>query len=452
MNRGPGDRATTEHRYVEERLSAYLDGRLSSQEQRVVEHHLARCPACRWNLRTLRQTVQWTRELPMVPVPRAFTLPVAPRARAVPQPRRSWLPVLQGATALVALLLVVVVAGDLLLLGLLPTSAPRPVAVPEQPAAAVQVTEQVALLKEAGPPPSGEVEKAAGASPTPSLLAQPEMAAEVPPQGTVEAEAAVARSAVPSPMTTEESMAELMVAEPLSLTVAPTAEVWGLGGAITEPQPMESPAMALAAPVTEPAILPTLDMAMARSWMTETVPLTPSLPATLPKMVPSFTMPAPDVHAPVSGAEAREGTVISPPIGISPTVTVEVPAVSPSPTVEAEALAVVPSPTVEMKALPSARAPFALPPQPTVEPTQVEEELPAPTAVAVAPQPVPPTPVGQAVQEAGPAREESERAALALERTPLVGWLRAAEIGLGTLFIVLAMVTLVLMIGRRQLQ
>lgn len=449
MNRGPGDRATTEHRYVEERLSAYLDGRLSSQEQRVVEHHLARCPACRWNLRTLRQTVQWTRELPMVPVPRAFTLPVAPRARAVPSPRRSWLPVLQGATALVALLLVVVVAGDLLLLGLLPASAPRPVAVPEQPAAAVQVTEEVALLKEAGPPPSGEVEKAAVvASPAPSLLAQPEMAPEVPPQRTVEAEGAVARSAVPSPMTREESMAELMVAEPLPLTITPTAEVWGLGGAISEPQPMEGPAMALAAPVTEPVILPTLDIAMARSWTTETVPVTPSLPATLPEVVPSFTTPAPDVHAPVPGAEAREGAVISPSIGISPAVTVEAPAISPSPTVEAEAFAVVPSPTGEMKALPSARAPLA--PQSTAAPTQVEQEPPAPTALAAAPQPVLPTPVGQVVQEAAPAREDSERAALAPERTPLVGWLRAAEIGLGTLFVVLAMVTLVLMIGRRQ--
>ncbi len=449
MNRGPGDRATIEHRYVEERLSAYLDGRLSSQEQRVVEHHLARCPACRWNLRTLRQTVQWTRELPTVPVPRAFTLPVAPRARAVPRPRRSWLPVLQGATALVALLLVVVVAGDLLLLGLLPASAPRPVAMPEQPAAAVQVTQEAALSKEAGPPPSEKVEKAVVvASPTPSLLAQPEMAPEVPPQETAQAEAAVVGSPLPFTTTTQESMAELMVAEPLSLTITSTVEPLGVGGAISEPQPIEGSAMALAAPVTEPVILPTLDMAMARSWTTETVPLPPSLPATPPEMVPSFTAPAPDVHAPVAGAEAREGTVISPSIGISPMATVEVPAVSPSPTVEAEALAVVPSPTMEMKALPSARAPLA--PQPTAEPTQVKERPSTPTAVAAAPQPVLPTPVGQVVQEAAPAREDSERAALALDRTPLVGWLRAAEIGLGTLFVVLAMVTLVLMIGRRQ--
>lgn len=446
MNRGPRDRATTEHHYVEERLSAYLDGRLSSDERRVVEHHLARCSTCRWNLRTLRQTVEWARELPMVPVPRAFTLPVAPRARVVPQPRRSWLPLLQGATALVALLLVFVVAGDVLLLGLWPASAPRPAAMPEQPAATVEVTQEVALSKEAGPPPAEEVEKAAVvATPTPSLFAPPEMAQEVPPEGTVPAEG-VAGSPLPS--VTQESMAELMAAAPLSLTITPTAEVWGLGGAISEPQPIEGSAMALAAPpVTEPFTLPRLDIVTARSWTTETVLLTPSLPATLPGMVPSFTTPAPEVQERVPGAETREGAVISPYMGISPTVAVEAPAISPSPTVEARALAVVPSPTAETKALPSTRGPLA--PQATAAPAQVEEEPPAPTAVAVAPQPVLPTPVAQ-LEEPAPAGEDSERAALALERMSLVGWLRAAEIGLGTLFVVLAMVTLVLMIGRRQ--
>jgi anti-sigma factor RsiW len=33
----------TEHQWVEERLSAYLDGELSSRERDAVEHHLARC-------------------------------------------------------------------------------------------------------------------------------------------------------------------------------------------------------------------------------------------------------------------------------------------------------------------------------------------------------------------------------------------------------------------------
>jgi anti-sigma factor RsiW len=101
----------TEHGYVEERLSAYLDGELTQQERSIVERHLAVCQDCRWNLDTLRQTVRWVQELPSVSVPRVFTIPVP--AEPVRAPRRRWgVPLLQGATALVALMLVFVVAGD----------------------------------------------------------------------------------------------------------------------------------------------------------------------------------------------------------------------------------------------------------------------------------------------------------------------------------------------------
>jgi anti-sigma factor RsiW len=111
------------HLYVEERLSAYLDGELTPQEQTSVQQHLESCPACQWNLDSLQQTVQWTRELPTVPVPRVFTIPVPAQPRRVPQ--RTWgLPMLQGATALVALLLAFVVAGDFLLTGVRPLPAP----------------------------------------------------------------------------------------------------------------------------------------------------------------------------------------------------------------------------------------------------------------------------------------------------------------------------------------
>ena len=112
---------TTEHSYFEERLSAYVDGELSPRERETVEEHLVECPACRWDLSTLRQTVQWSSELPTVQVPRVFTIPVP--AEPVRAPRRRWtLPVLQGATALVALLLVFAVAGDAMLTGFAPRS------------------------------------------------------------------------------------------------------------------------------------------------------------------------------------------------------------------------------------------------------------------------------------------------------------------------------------------
>ena len=118
-------RNTTDHQYVEEQLSAYLDGELSPQEQGAVSQHLAACNACQWQFDTLQQTVQWARELPTIPVPRVFAISAPARPVPAPRQRSGWLPLLQGATALIALLLVVVVAGDIMLAGVPPTgSAP----------------------------------------------------------------------------------------------------------------------------------------------------------------------------------------------------------------------------------------------------------------------------------------------------------------------------------------
>lgn len=145
----------TEHRYVAERLSAYMDGELSSKEHAIIEYHLDTCQDCRWNLETLRQTVQWTRELPTVPIPRVFTIPVeVPPVRA---PRRAWAaPLLQGATALVALLLVFVVAGDYLFTGSLLPQAPESQVVMERAPA-----EGVTSTLEVEEPVPGEIEKEA---------------------------------------------------------------------------------------------------------------------------------------------------------------------------------------------------------------------------------------------------------------------------------------------------
>ena len=106
---------TTEHGYFEERLSAYLDGELTPQEHEAVEHHLGTCSSCQWDLETLGQTIQWTRELPTLTVPRVFTIPVPAEPERSFRRRWNFLPVLQGATALIAVLLVFAVAGDLML-------------------------------------------------------------------------------------------------------------------------------------------------------------------------------------------------------------------------------------------------------------------------------------------------------------------------------------------------
>jgi anti-sigma factor RsiW len=182
----------TKHQYFEERLSAYLDGELSPRERDAVDGHLATCQDCQWNLVTLKQTVQWTRELPTVSVPRVFTVPVP----AQPVPKRRWrwtVPALQAATALVAVLLFAVVAGDFLVTGPMEVFAPPPGAVSQEaPADMVAAT---APLEE---PRAVEQEKAvttvvaeAEAVEKVAVAPSPQPEAELPAEGLhAEAEAA----------------------------------------------------------------------------------------------------------------------------------------------------------------------------------------------------------------------------------------------------------------------
>jgi len=105
-----------DHQWVGESLSAYIDGELTPRERARVEQHLKECPACTEDLRTLRQTVALLKELPVIPAPRSFA--VRPRvAKLRPAPARSaWgYGLLKGATAVAALLFVLLIGGDLAL-------------------------------------------------------------------------------------------------------------------------------------------------------------------------------------------------------------------------------------------------------------------------------------------------------------------------------------------------
>ncbi len=99
----------SEHEKVEELLSAYIDGELSIEETTMVEKHLRDCSACTQDLETLRQTVNLVRQLPAVSPPRSFTI----SHLVVPERPWAWgYAHLRGATALAALLLIVLLAGD----------------------------------------------------------------------------------------------------------------------------------------------------------------------------------------------------------------------------------------------------------------------------------------------------------------------------------------------------
>lgn len=267
----------TDHRYVEERLSAYLDGELSPPEQQAVDKHLAACEACQWHLDTLRQTVSWTRDLPTILVPRVFTLPV----QAQPAPRRIWnlVPLLQGATAVVALLFVFVVAGDIMLTSFAPGATPQSAVLMEQAPAAVQATEALRAMEEAPPQEVEVVVESEKAMPEPLPSAQPtEVAsaeklavaatasleprtmsatgAQPAADASLDATAAIGAAAAPRAPAPEAPLAESEPVSEVSET-APSAEgTPSADGTASSPQPTMTPAPSSTVPAAVAA--PTL--------------------------------------------------------------------------------------------------------------------------------------------------------------------------------------------------
>ncbi len=119
---GRGD--TNEH--VLDQLSAYIDYELSDTERERVREHLRRCPVCENELATLKAAKQLLNELPLHPVPRTFILTPDMVGRGVTGPVERRRPLgwtlagrLRTATALVAVLLVLVLSGDVLSRGVL---------------------------------------------------------------------------------------------------------------------------------------------------------------------------------------------------------------------------------------------------------------------------------------------------------------------------------------------
>jgi hypothetical protein len=279
----------TEHGYSKERLSAYLDGELLPREREAVEQHLAGCSSCRWEVETLRQTVQWASEMPVVPIPRVFTIP----AQAAPaRARRRWrfMPALQGATALVAALLFVAMAGEAMLTGSLPLVAPAPGSSQE----AARVVETVVLEAEAA-----------------------KMAPEVP-EGMMSGAEAPAGEAEEAPMAQQLPESEVAVTQEMEpmMAVAPETAVEeqanlqstpGIGGA------MEGEAATAADVHEDAAVSPTPVLQGTQ------MPAEPPMPAastteteTQRAMVAPTTTPLPSLAAPGT-AVAAPGTAVAAP-------------------------------------------------------------------------------------------------------------------------------------------
>jgi hypothetical protein len=106
-------------------LSAYLDGQLSSRTQARLEKELAESEELRTALEDLRRVRVLLRSQPRLRAPRNFTL--SPQLAGISerrQPARQLSPVFGWVSALASVLLILVVAGELLMGGAQPASAP----------------------------------------------------------------------------------------------------------------------------------------------------------------------------------------------------------------------------------------------------------------------------------------------------------------------------------------
>jgi hypothetical protein len=241
-------RGKTEEERRDELLSAYLDGELGERERQRLEARLAQDPTLRAELRALHRMVSLVQELPQVAAPRNFILSKSMVERRVPAPRREpqarlrWAaPLLTAATAVVSLLFVVVLVGDLLLPGIGGlASAPEPMElskeIPQIALEAEPVDEDFGVEREVAPSPTLAPMAAAEAP-----REEPEMAAEGEEEARIEGE--VAPSPTLAPMPAEEAPRE----EP----EAAVEEKARTEGEDTPSPPLASPP-AMEAPIEEP--------------------------------------------------------------------------------------------------------------------------------------------------------------------------------------------------------
>ena len=236
------------HRFCQENLSAYLDGELAARDQERVRLHLQQCEACRWDLQTLQRTVDLLRRLPQVRAPRSFQIPRSAPVPSVPLWMRPWAyGALRVATGVVAVLLVITVAGN----ALVPPVGWAPMV--GQARNALQLRADGAA--EAVPPPaSGYV----GEEPPAEVEAA--AVARTPHEGTPSTRGDKELAAAPFPTPPCEDCGEEVGARAQALTpeeaARATAAPPGLGGGPSPTVQAEVPGAVVGEGVPQPTALP----------------------------------------------------------------------------------------------------------------------------------------------------------------------------------------------------
>ena len=253
------------HRWVQDRLSAYIDDELSVSEKGLVEGHLSECAQCADDLRMLRQTVGWVRALPVRPVPRPFTIAV--EAPVSSRFTLGWLyPYLKASAAAAAMLLIITLCVDVVRLA--PTGmrlVQAPMGAPAAPAALMTAYPTAATAEQASAPavertsamasPEGVAEETRAPQPSKS---------EAKPAGTaLEANAGLSPSAEGEVLILragqDDEGGQIAAAPPAPAVVKPQAE--GLGAAPLAAPAEETPVMAAPAPMLRQAAPPILPQA-----------------------------------------------------------------------------------------------------------------------------------------------------------------------------------------------
>ncbi len=241
----------TDHLRAEELFSAYIDQRVTADEQAFVDRHVATCAACRAQLQATRSMVAALKAMPVVKAPRSFVLP---KSMAV-QPKPSifsWYPAMRFATVFAAIAFVLVFTSDLLTVrpnsvGNLVMSVPSMAPAAEAPAAPAKPVEPMAKSAPADPQPP-----VAAPAPSGAAAAAPATGNAVRMEPTATMEAADANATA---LSAQAAPTETISAYAMTDTVETTATV--AMAPATEPATqsvVESPA-----PVTTTSVPPAFD-------------------------------------------------------------------------------------------------------------------------------------------------------------------------------------------------
>jgi anti-sigma factor RsiW len=196
-----------DHNRAEELISAYLDKRVTTEEQNFFERHIASCADCRAQLEATRSMIAALKAMPAVKAPRSFVLP----REMAKQPKRSFFslyPALRLATVMAALAFVVLFAGDLLISQIGGSSAPQTIPAAAPAPAAMQA-----------PAPPVEVAATQEAEVTES----PSGAAMAPAEPAAPAAGAAAKASATTVMTESTMAMSAPTATPAATAVADTA-------------------------------------------------------------------------------------------------------------------------------------------------------------------------------------------------------------------------------------